>query len=63
MKRSKIDLIMLLIGVICLMVIFSSCSSYIGERSESGCGVWYPKHFERGHIFHRNGHAPSFGRF
>jgi hypothetical protein len=37
-----------LLGLIVVVIIFSSCgTTYHGMGSGNGCGVWYPKKFER----------------
>ena len=36
-----------LIILVIVVVGISSCNSYIGSCSKSGCGVWYPKKFTK----------------
>lgn len=36
-----------LLGLIVIVLIFSSCTTYYGTSGGNGCGAWYPKRFER----------------
>jgi len=37
-----------LLGLIVVVIIFSSCgTTYYGTSGGNGCGVWYPKRFEK----------------
>lgn len=56
---------LLFITVICLVLSYSmtSCSSYTGERTSAGCGVWYKKKFTgEGKVWRQRNRGPKFGR-
>jgi hypothetical protein len=40
--------LLFILVLISFTAVMTSCSSYIGERTSKGCGVWYPKKFEKG---------------
>ena len=43
-----------LLGLIVVVIIFSSCgTTYHGTSGGNGCGVWYPKRFERDRSWER----------
>jgi hypothetical protein len=44
MKKS---ILLSILFLFILNFIFSSCSSYRGMSSGNGCGVWFPKKFEK----------------
>jgi len=44
-----------LLGFIAVLILMSSCSRYINAGG-GGCGVWMPKKFEKGKVFHTRSH-------
>lgn len=62
-KRNLMFMIALLIAMM-IITFTTSCNSYIGERTSRGCGVWYPKKFEKDRSFnhYRERRSPRFGR-
>jgi hypothetical protein len=56
-----------LLGLIVIVIIFSSCgTSYRGVSGGSGCGVWFPRKFEKDRSYQRRWNwvnNPNSGRY
>jgi hypothetical protein len=50
-----------LLGLIVIVVLFSSCSHYVNGGG-GGCGVWYPRKFEKTKVFPTRNH-PMYRHF
>ncbi len=56
-----------LLSIIVIIIIFTSCgTTYHGMSGGNGCGVWYPRKFEKDKRYQRNSNwinNPKSGRY